>query len=83
MEEKSSKPLPLNLESHQLQLLAILREKQSPEYRLRDWYYGAIYALADTANPDRISQAAHSLREMVEKLPKWTGVTMTEVNITA
>ena len=37
------------------------------EHRLGDMYRGAIQALK-SSNPDRLSQAAHSLRELAEKL---------------
>ena len=33
-------------------------------------YLGALYALENPHNPDRVSQAAQSLRELVEKLPR-------------
>jgi hypothetical protein len=33
-------------------------------------YRGALAVLADTSNPDRVAQAAHSLRELMEKLPR-------------
>ena len=47
-----------------------LRAKQTDEYPLSDWYFGAICALQNKYNPDRISQAAQSLRELLEKLPR-------------
>lgn len=34
------------------------------------WYEGSLIAYADLRNPDRLAQAAHSLRELVEKLVK-------------
>jgi hypothetical protein len=33
-------------------------------------YRGALQAAADLGNPDRFAQAAHSLRELMEKLPR-------------
>ncbi len=33
-----------------------------------EWYLGALYALDNPYNPDRFPQAAHSLRELIEKL---------------
>ena len=37
---------------------------------MADWYFGALCALRDTFNPDQIAQAAHSLRELSEKIPR-------------
>jgi hypothetical protein len=37
---------------------------------LHDWYAGALAALSNESNPDGIAQAAHSLRELLEKLPR-------------
>jgi hypothetical protein len=37
---------------------------------LHDWYVGALSALADESNPDRLAQAANSLREPLEKIPR-------------
>ena len=47
-----------------------LRGKETEKYPLSQWYLGALYALEVQNNPDRISQAAHSLRELVEKLQR-------------
>ena len=49
--------------------MGILRKHEDDTYRVGDWYLGAIHALHNKNNPDRISQAAQSLRELVEKLP--------------
>ena len=46
-----------------------LRSKETERYPLSQWYLGALYALDNPYNPDRIAQAAHSLRELIEKLP--------------
>lgn len=47
-----------------------LLSKETKEYPVSQWYVGALYALDNPHNPDRISQAAQSLREFVEKLPR-------------
>ena len=47
-----------------------LRSKETEKYPLNQWYLGALYALDNHYNPDRIAQAAHSLRELIEKLPR-------------
>ena len=59
---------PLSLSTMQRQVLDALRRVETEEYRLGDWYLGALYALENPYNPDRISQAAQSLRELLEKL---------------
>ena len=60
---------PLVLTPQQREVLDALKDKETEEYRLSQWYYGALYALNNHYNPDRIAQAAHSLRELIEKLP--------------
>ena len=60
---------PLVLTSKQQKVLDVLENKQTEKFPLRDWYIGALYALNNHYNPDRIAQAAHSLRELLEKLP--------------
>lgn len=42
--------------------------KKDPQ--LASMYLGALWALRSTLNPDRIAQTAHSLRELLEKLPR-------------
>lgn len=37
--------------------------------RLADWYLSAIMVLRQDSNPDRLALAAHSMREVIEKLP--------------
>ena len=58
------------LTSGQQAVLAALKSKETDEFPLSDWYLGALYALENPHNPDRVSQAAQSLRELVEKLPR-------------
>lgn len=61
---------PISLSTLQRHVLEGLRRVETEEYRLGDWYLGALYALENPNNPDRISQAAQSLRELMEKLPR-------------
>ena len=61
---------PLVLTDQQQDVLEALQSKQTDKYPLSDWYLGALYALDNHYNPDRIAQAAHSLRELLEKLPR-------------
>ena len=61
---------PLVLTPRQRQVLEALKDKETEKYPLSKWYHGALYALDNPYNPDRISQAAQSLRELLEKLPR-------------
>ena len=61
---------PLVLTDQQRNVLEALQNKQTEKYPLSEWYLGALYALDNPYNPDRIAQAAHSLRELIEKLPR-------------
>ena len=61
---------PLLLTPKQQDVLEALQSKETEKYPLSQWYLGALYALDNQYNPDRISQAAHSLRELLEKLPR-------------
>ena len=65
---KVSKPLALT--SRQRDVLEALKDQETPEYPISKWYLGALYALDNPHNPDRFAQAAHSLRELIEKLPR-------------
>ncbi|MDE0684388.1 MAG: hypothetical protein OXI63_15830 [Candidatus Poribacteria bacterium] len=59
---------PLILTTKQQDVLEALQSKETEKYPLSQWYLGALYALNNHYNPDRISQAAQSLRELLEKL---------------
>ena len=60
----------LVLTVQQRAVLEALRTKDTDVYPLSRWYHGALATLANHHNPDRVSQAAHSLRELLEKLPR-------------
>ena len=60
----------LVLTSKQQGVLEVLQSKQTEKSPLGDWYIGALYALNNHYNPDRVAQAAHSLRELLQKLPR-------------
>ena len=55
--------------SKQRDVLEALKSKETEKYPLSRWYIGALYALDNHCNPDSVAQAAHSLRELLEKLP--------------
>ena len=61
---------PLRLTYEQKTVLGILKRQEIEKYPISQWYLGVLYALNNEYNPDRISQAAQSLREVIEKLPK-------------
>ena len=61
---------PVELSGNQQQVLDALRRVETEKHPLGDWFLGALSALKNTYNPDRISQAAQSLRELLEKLPR-------------
>ena len=63
-------PRPPSLSAQRRTILEVLREKENEEYPLSQWYLGALYAAENQYNPDRLSQAAQSLRELLEKLPR-------------
>ena len=63
-------PRPLQLTPRQQDVLRALQGRENEKYPMSQWYLGALYALANHYNPDRFSQAAQSLREVVEKLPR-------------
>ena len=68
--ERLVEPRPLQLTRLQEDVLKALGGAENERHPLSQWYLGALYALQNNHNPDRISQAAHSLRELVEKLPR-------------
>lgn len=60
----------LLLTSEEGRLLDVLRGRDAAHgSRLSDVYIGALYALRNQENPERHVQAAHSMRELFEKLP--------------
>ena len=63
-------PIAPVLTDRQRAVLEALKSKETEKYPLSQWYLGALYALEAHNNPDRVSQAAHSLRELIEKLPR-------------
>lgn len=60
---------PIALGKLEEQLLSALRTRDGRfDTRLADMYLGALYALSRADNPERFSQAAQSMRELLEKL---------------
>ena len=52
----------------QEKLVEALAALDSDRYELSKMYLGAVYTLNDDQNPHRFAQAAHSMRELLEKL---------------
>ena len=65
----AGQPMPLHLTQQQQDVIRALQSRENEEFPLSQWDLGALYALVNPYNPDRFSQAAQSLRELVEKLP--------------
>lgn len=57
-----------------LQQMRVFEELAGVHPDLGSYYYGAVAVLSDTSNPEGPYQAAHSLRELMEKLPKYRDV---------
>ena len=58
------------ISAQQRAVLDALQSRDTDRFPLSRWYLGALYALRNRHNPDRLSQAAQSLRELMEKLPR-------------
>jgi len=52
------------------QQAALMRALGVRDRSLSEMYHGAIRVLGDQENPDRFAQCAHSVRELMEKLPE-------------
>ena len=68
--EELGRPAPPVFTHRQQSVLRALTEVESTRYRISLYYLGALCALDNPYNPERISQAAHSLRELLDKLPR-------------
>lgn len=62
-------PAPIALTDIQQRVVDALRQRERPDGMLSRCYLGALWSLGAMQNPDRLAQAAHSLRELMEKLP--------------
>lgn len=70
MEPEISAFLPAELTKEQHDLLRALQDRDAKyTSRLADMYIGALQAMKQTNNPERLVHAAHSMRELLEKLP--------------
>jgi hypothetical protein len=60
----------LELSSQQSRLLECLKRLSKERMHFDEWYLGALYVLQNPYNPERFSQAAQTMRELLEKLPR-------------
>jgi len=67
----SSNQITLKLEQRQIVLIKKLAVKNS---NLANIYYGALWALQQEENPDRLALAAHDFRELMEKFPLYVNI---------
>jgi hypothetical protein len=68
--ETSNSAAPLTLTTRQQAVHGLLLKRQKADCQIATWYMGALYAMDNHHNPDRLSQTAQSLRELLEKLPR-------------
>ncbi len=69
----AGRPAPLRLDGQQRALHDALLAKDN---EMAGMYRGALVVLADNGNDDRLALAAHGLREVMEKLPRYLNVPM-------
>ena len=60
--------MPLAINSQQAKVFDLLRGFSTERRKFHEWYHGAIQILNSTS-PDKIAQAAHSIRELCDALP--------------
>lgn len=61
--------LPSAMSREQAEVFELLKGFSSEKNKFHKWYEGAIGILTSTS-PDKIAQAAHSMRELCDELPK-------------
>ena len=69
--------LSLNLSNQQQAVFEALNEldlQTAQTHKLSSMYLGALRVISDKSNLDRFPQAAHSIRELMEKLPRWFNI---------
>lgn len=70
MDAEAHSPRPVEITREQQYLLEVFRDR---DYRygcrLEEMYIGALQVLTQTNNPQRLQHAAHSVREILDKLP--------------
>jgi hypothetical protein len=66
--ELSNTKLPLAMDRQQAEVFELLFGFSTQEKHFHKWYQGAI-EIINSQSPDKIAQAAHSLRELCDELP--------------
>ena len=66
--ESGNMNLPLAMTRQQVEVIDLLRGFSTKEKNFHTWYQGAI-EIINSQSPDKIAQAAHSLRELFDALP--------------
>jgi hypothetical protein len=64
-----SASLPTAMNSQQANVFDLLQGFSAEREKFHEWYLGAIQILS-SASPDKIAQAAHSIRELCDRLPR-------------
>jgi len=70
-DKQLSDPSPLYSFNPSDQQQAIIRSLSEKSTELAYIYIGTLRVLIDRKNPDRFHQSAHSIRELIEKLPRY------------
>ncbi len=73
MDWPQQEPEPLKLSPQQKEVHDLLRENSDDSYDLASWYLGCLQCLRDRG-PDYLARAAHSIREITDKLPEQLGI---------
>jgi hypothetical protein len=66
-------PDPIRLEGKQRAIFDALTKQDK---RLANMYYGALLVLGDDQNPEQLPLAAHCIRELMEKMPEFKGLSV-------
>ena len=64
--ENESLPLPMNRQ--QIEVYELLSGLASERESFHKWYQGAVEVIG-SALPDKVAQAAHSVRQLCDRLP--------------
>lgn len=64
----NEQPTPIQLSGQQFALYEALAEKDA---RLASMYWGSLLVFRQSENPDLLALAAHGLRELMEKIPRY------------
>lgn len=57
---------------------SLLNALAEQDDRLKSMYYGSLIVLNSKQNPERLQLAAHGIRELIEKIPKYLSVSIND-----